>query len=31
MIGNAEQTGGEANPRFIVTALKPAQMPAPHL
>ena len=28
MIGKAEWTGGEANPRFIVTSLKPAEVGA---
>ena len=30
MIGKAEWTGGEANPRFIVTSLKPAEVGALH-
>ncbi len=31
VIGKAEWTGGEANPRFIVTSLKPRQAKARHL
>jgi hypothetical protein len=31
VIGKAEWTGGEANPRFIVTSLKPAEVEARHL
>ena len=31
MIGKAEWTGGEANPRFAVTSLKPAEVEARHL
>ena len=31
MIGKAEWTGGEANPRFVVTSLKPAEVGARHL
>jgi hypothetical protein len=31
VIGKAEWTGGEANPRFIVTSLKPAEAGARHL
>jgi hypothetical protein len=31
VIGKAEVTGGEANPRFIVTSLKPAESGARHL
>jgi Transposase DDE domain group 1 len=31
VIGKAEWTGGEANPRFIVTSLKPAEVGARHL
>ena len=31
VIGKAEWTGGEANPRFIVTSLKPAQVAGQHL
>ncbi len=31
VIGKAEVTGGEANPRFIVTSLRPAEIAARHL
>jgi hypothetical protein len=31
VIGKAEWTGGEANPRFVVTSLKPAEAGAQHL
>jgi Transposase DDE domain group 1 len=31
VIAKAEWTGGEANPRFIVTSLKPSEVPARHL
>jgi len=31
VIGKAEWTGGEANPRFIVTSLKPAEVTGRHL
>src|ERR1700761_8384482 len=31
VIGKAEWTGGEANPRFVVTSLKPAEAEARHL
>lgn len=31
VIGKAEWTGGEANPRFVVTSLKPAEVEARHL
>jgi hypothetical protein len=31
VIGKAEWTGGEANPRFVVTSLKPAEVGARHL
>ncbi len=31
VIGKAEWTGGEANPRFVVTSLKPAEAQARHL
>jgi Transposase DDE domain group 1 len=31
VIGKAEWTGGEANPRFVVTSLKPAEARARHL
>lgn len=31
MIGKAEWTSGEANPRFVVTSLKPAEAGARHL
>src|SRR5271170_2007655 len=31
VIGKAEWTGGEANPRFVVTSLKPAEIEARHL
>jgi hypothetical protein len=31
VIGKAEWTGGEANPRFVVTSLKPAEASARHL
>ena len=31
VIGKAEVTGGEANPRFVVTSLKPAEVDARHL
>jgi hypothetical protein len=31
VIGKAEVTGGDANPRFIVTSLKPAEIAARHL
>ena len=31
VVGKAEWTGGEANPRFIVTSLKPAESEAQHL
>jgi hypothetical protein len=31
VIGKAEWTGGEANPRFVVTSLKPAKAEARHL
>jgi hypothetical protein len=31
VIGKAEVTGGEANPRFIVTSLEPAEIAARHL
>jgi Transposase DDE domain group 1 len=30
-VGKAEWTGGAANPRFVVTSLKPAQAEARHL
>lgn len=29
VIGKSEWTGGEANPRFVVTSLKPAEIEAP--
>ena len=31
VVGKAEWTGGAANPRFVVTSLKPAQAEARHL
>jgi hypothetical protein len=31
VVGKAEWTGGEANPRFVVTSLKPAEVEARHL
>jgi len=31
VVGKAEMTGGEANPRFVVTSLKPAEAGAQHL
>jgi hypothetical protein len=31
VIGKAEWTGGDANPRFVVTSLKPAEIGARHL
>jgi hypothetical protein len=31
VVGKAEWTGGEANPRFVVTSLKPAEAGARHL
>jgi DDE family transposase len=31
VIGKAEVTGGEANPRFVVTSLKPAEVGGQHL
>jgi Transposase DDE domain group 1 len=31
VVGKAEVTGGEANPRFVVTSLKPAEAGAQHL
>ena len=31
VIGKAEVTGGEANPRFVVTSLKPTEVSAQHL
>jgi len=31
VVGKAEVTGGEANPRFVVTSLKPAEAQAQHL
>jgi hypothetical protein len=31
VIGKAEVTGGEANPRFVVTSLKPAEIGGQHL
>ena len=31
MIGKAEWTGGEANPRFVVTSLRPREVSARHL
>ena len=31
MIGKAEWTQGEANPRFIVTSLKPCEVAGPYL
>ena len=31
VVGKAEWTGGEANPRFVVTSLKPAEAEARHL
>jgi hypothetical protein len=31
VIGKAEVTGGEANPRFVVTSLKPAEVSGQHL
>ena len=31
VIGKAEWTGGEANPRFVVTSLKPVEAEARHL
>jgi hypothetical protein len=31
VIGKAEWTGGEANPRFVVTSLKPAEAETRHL
>jgi hypothetical protein len=31
VIGEAEWTGGEANPRFVVTSLKPTEVGARHL
>jgi len=31
VIAKAEWTGGEANPRFIVTSLKPSEVTARHL
>ncbi len=31
VVGKAEVTGGEANPRFVVTSLKPAEAAARHL
>ena len=31
VIGKAEWTSGEANPRFVVTSLKPAEAGARHL
>ena len=31
VVGKAEVTGGEANPRFVVTSLRPAEVGAQHL
>ena len=31
VVGKAEVTGGDANPRFVVTSLKPAEVGAQHL
>jgi hypothetical protein len=31
VVGKAEVTGGDANPRFVVTSLKPAEVSARHL